>query len=269
MAQRRFIRLTGLLILAAFLLSLVLPVLAQNNGVIVHAFRVNVRTGPSIAYPAIAQLVRGQQVVILGYSNDWAQVRVSDTLTGWVNARYVATSSLPLSNPVPSGPFNAVVNAVTLNVRSGPSTFYGEIGQLNSGTAVNLVGRTADNAWAVVNAPGGLQGWVDVRFVNATVSIPSLPINGTIFGPPPAPTPAVVTGVQVGIVSAVALNVRVGPSTFYGEIGRLVSGETVNLLGRNGDGSWLQIQTGSGLVGWVNTPFITTTFPLGNLPVRG
>jgi N-acetylmuramoyl-L-alanine amidase len=269
MKQRLSLRLTAILVMVVLLLAVVIPAAAQNYGVIVHAYRVNLRTGPSIAYPSVAQLVRGQQVIILGYSDNWANVRVSDTLTGWVNARYVASSAPPPSNPVPVGPYNAIVNAVTLNVRGGPSTFYGVIGKLSSGTAVNLIGRTADNVWVVVDAPGGLQGWVNSSFVNASIVISNLPISGTIFSAPPPPPPPVVTNVQVGIVSAVALNVRVGPGSFYGEIGRLVSGESVNLIGRSADASWLQIQTGSGLVGWVSTQYITTSFPIGNLPVRG
>ena len=153
----------GLILLAmlvGLLTVLASPVLAETNGEIVRAYRVNLRTGPSIAYPSIAQLVRGQQVTILGYSGNWAQVRVSDTLTGWVNSQYVAVIVPPPANATPSGSYNAIVNAVSLNVRSGPSTFYGVIGKLTSGTAVNLVGRTADNTWVVVTAPGGLQGWV-------------------------------------------------------------------------------------------------------------
>ncbi len=181
----------GLILLAmlvGLLTVLASPVLADANGEIVRAYRVNLRTGPSIAYPSIAQLVRGQQVKILGYSSNWAQVWVSDTLTGWVNSQYVAVIVPPPANTPPSGSYNAIVNAVSLNVRSGPSTFYGVIGKLTSGTAVNLVGRTADNTWVVVNAPGGLQGWVSVGFVNATIIIGNLPISGTIFAP--ASTPA-------------------------------------------------------------------------------
>lgn len=75
----------------------------------INTGRLNVRTGPSIAYPAITSVPFNTEVILLGRAtgNTWVQVRLPDTQVGWVNYLYLRTfarlDSLPITwtTPVP------------------------------------------------------------------------------------------------------------------------------------------------------------------------
>ncbi len=64
----------------------------------------------------------------------------------------------------------------------------------------------------------------------------------------PLPTNTPVPAAKVSIVQV--MNVRSGPGTNYPKIGQVSVGHTSDILGRNNDASWLQINTPGGL-GWV------------------
>ena len=55
----------------------------------------------------------------------------------------------------------------------------------------------------------------------------------------------------------VNLNMRRGPSTAFDVIRILAAGEIVPVIGRLGDNSWWQVQTGT-RIGWINQPFTST-----------
>ncbi len=54
-------------------------------------------------------------------------------------------------------------------------------------------------------------------------------------------------------ILATALNVRSGPGMIYGRTGSLKRGDDIAILGRNGDCSWIEVETQDALVGWVST----------------
>ena len=90
--------------------------------------------------------------------------------------------------------------------------------------------------------------------------------------PPPAPPPTneaapppVVATNSTGLtatVRAVAINVRQGPGVTFPIIGKLASGNTVSLLGRNQAGTWWNIccLPGSETPGWVSAQLMTPAF---------
>jgi GH25 family lysozyme M1 (1,4-beta-N-acetylmuramidase)/uncharacterized protein YraI len=47
----------------------------------------NVRGGPGVSYPIVGYLIYGQQVIILGHQNGWAQIK---TPAGWCNESYLS-----------------------------------------------------------------------------------------------------------------------------------------------------------------------------------
>ncbi|MCB0062515.1 MAG: PD40 domain-containing protein [Caldilineaceae bacterium] len=65
------------------------------------------------------------------------------------------------------------------------------------------------------------------------------------------------------------LNVRGGPGVTYPVVGKAANGETLSVIGRNADQSWLQVtlDQADGGFGWVATQFVAVTEPLGGLPV--
>ncbi|MBV9790929.1 MAG: SH3 domain-containing protein [Chloroflexi bacterium] len=56
-------------------------------------------------------------------------------------------------------------------------------------------------------------------------------------------------------VAVEVANLRSGPAISYQRLGKLVQGQTVRLLGRNGE--WYQVETNSGQTGWIHGELVT------------
>ncbi len=77
-------------------------------------------------------------------------------------------------------------------------------------------------------------------------------------------------GPPVGtVINCYYLNVRSGPGVNNSVVEIVSSGAQVQLLGRTSDASWLNVRTASGRTGWVNAGFISSSVPIGSLPVVG
>jgi len=258
------------MVLAGLLLfSATLPALAQENGFIVNASRVNLRSGPGAGYPVVTVLATGQQFTLLSRNIDgsWVQVQLITGLNGWVNARFVSTAAtIPnLGVSQNTGRFNANVSAHFLNVRNGPGANFEIVGKLARGQGVDLLGRNLDSTWAQIQVPGGVNGWVSARFIAPGVRVDDLPLTSNTGISPTLPQPQSGLG-QTGIVTAAGLNVRFGPGLSFD---RLARGERVSLIGRNTAGNWLLVQQADGTTGWVNSGFVVTGFPVFSLEIRG
>ncbi len=194
-------RLAAFVLVAALLLGLLLPsgpVAAQGpTAVVVGGGPLNVRTGPNDNYPIVMQVQLNTLLYLIGRiaDNTWLQVQVPNGPQGWVSTLYIWTTvpldSLPItwqSQPqpaVPPGSVARVTGAYYLNVRSGPSATYGIVARIQINQLVNLVGRTVDNSWVLVDVLPGVRGWVSTRYVTANVPLSILPI--AFANQPPAP----------------------------------------------------------------------------------
>lgn len=58
------------------------------------------------------------------------------------------------------------------------------------------------------------------------------------------------------------VNIRSGPGTNYSIVGKLLAGQSLEIMGRNADSSWWQVSTSSGL-GWVAAS-VTTAYNIDN-----
>ena len=67
-----------------------------------------------------------------------------------------------------------------LNVRDGPGTEYGVLGQVEQGDKLEIVERTEDGNWVKVRLIDGKEGWVSAEFVKVIIEEP-VPL------PPPNP----------------------------------------------------------------------------------
>jgi hypothetical protein len=103
-------------------------------------------------------------------------------------------TATPESTPTPEA-VRLVINNPTLNVRSGPGTNYGVIGQARNGERYDVSGRNAAGSWYQINF-NGQTGWVsgdyvrlegDPGSVEVAANIPAPPVQPTR---PPAPTAA-------------------------------------------------------------------------------
>lgn len=75
-------------------------------------------------------------------------------------------------------------------------------------------------------------------------------VEPTATPEPPTPEPTATPEAAVLTVTSASLNVRSGPGTNYGVIGRLTNGQSVPVTGKNAAGTWWQFDY-SGRNGWV------------------
>lgn len=275
-----------IMMLAVVLLMLMAIVPAaqaqQATGSVANVYYLNLRGGPGVEYARVAVLTNGQFLTLVGRNTDatWVQVVAAPNLVGWVNSRYVATAtsifSLPITftttppaPPTPQPPVTgtAIVTANFLNLRSGPAANFDILSKLVNGQSMTLLGRNADASWVNVSVPNVGSGWVSARYILPYVPVASLPVISQTGVNPGFPDP-VPSGGQTGIVNAYFLNVRTGPAAYFRAFRVISNGEGVYLIARNLTNTWLLVQMADGHTGWVSSSYITTSYPIGNLPVR-
>lgn len=160
---------------------------------------------------------------------------------------------------------------------------------LAMGAVLDAVGRTADNDWIFARTVDGRIGWAPIGGV-LIFGVESLPVlNAPTAAQPAQPAqsarpvqvasmPPASEGVQAapaqsgptGVVDTggSGLYMRSGPGPAYAILGRLTSGQTVALSGRNQSATWLQVQTGGGDdVAWVARAYVRTDLDVAQLPV--
>jgi N-acetylmuramoyl-L-alanine amidase len=155
-----------------------------------------------------------------------------------------------------SGP-RVVVTAQRLNVRSGPGPTFGVLGVVSVGAEMPLVGRLADNSWWQVDSPFG-RGWVSGLY--------TAPRGGWATVPVVSYTQAAAGAPVVATVTTYRLNVREGPSAAYSILGDVGQGTQLNVVGRNSDSSWWQVDSPFGR-GWVWGDGVTVGGNVASVPV--
>ncbi len=239
----------------------------------VTAYRLNVRTEPSVSATRIGTLSGGYAAGVIGRNSDssWYQI-ILEGGSGWVSAYYLAVTNAH-TVPVTYGSQQAVVagglvNTGALNIRTVPSPINNiPITYVLRNTPLTIFARNADSTWVKVTTSTNIQGWVRSKYVSVTSgTIASLPIEGN---PVPTPTPSP-TGYAQGYVNTGALNVRTVPSpTNNIPITYILRNTNVNVIGRNVDSSWYQVSVNT-MTGWVRSRYITVTSGnVGNAPVTG
>ena len=161
----------------------------------------------------------------------------------------------------PSSELTGHVLSYRLNVRSGPGPDYAFVSELSQGQTVWPVGRNVSTTWLQIRLPGGSLGWVSARYIGSSFMLEVLPITG---GAVPNPLPG-----GAATVTAVKLNVRSGPSARYGIMAWVYRNQQVQLVGRNSARRWLKVTVAPGMDGWVSAAYITSNYPIVNLPVVG
>ncbi len=284
-----------ILLILGLVLAVALPVAAQGNATgVVNTGALNVRSEPDPAATRIATIYNGTPVVVLGryHANHWVLIRAEgmsgSPIEGWVNSNYLTLSvplnqlpaigpSTPPATPMPTstppphsspqpppstgGHLTARVTAGVLNVRGGPGVSFSVIGKVYNGQTVAVLGRAATSHWVFVRADAHLEGWVNSNYLHIGVPITHLPVLPH--------TPIVPGTAPLGTITTGALNVRTGPGLAYKSVGVVYQGQSVTLLARNANGSWLYVQTPHRQEGWVNTSHVDTSFEISHLPERG
>lgn len=189
----------------------------------------------------------------------------------------------------------AVINTttvVTANVRSGPSTDFDQVTQLGPGSPVGLVALSEDGQWYLLATGNWIAGFLVadqptdlpvatqaiIDQVTAAAAQPAAtPAAATteaatpeaatpaaapevIATPTPAPAPAVPATVTTNA------NVRSGPGTEFPIIGGTITGQTINIIGRNADATWFLLDFG-GATGWVSAELVANAPAADTVPV--
>ena len=120
----------------------------------------NVRTGAGTNYSIMSKVYKGDTLEVIGSSNGWYNIRLSNGKTGWVSGDYLSISGSSTNTESKKG----TVTTDTLNVRSGAGTSYSIISKVHKGDTVNIVGSS--NGWYKIELSSGKTGWVSSDYVS-------------------------------------------------------------------------------------------------------
>jgi uncharacterized protein YgiM (DUF1202 family) len=119
---------------------------SMHRMVYVLATRLNVRTGPSTSNSIVNTVEIGSVLRVYGAQGSW--IKISNLNDEWGYGGYVITVRM------------ARVNATTLNVRSGPSTSFPRVLQLQNNQQVIVI--ETQNGWHKI---GINDLWVSADFI--------------------------------------------------------------------------------------------------------
>ena len=128
-----------------------------------------------------------------------------------------------------------------LALQSKPDYDSDVLGVFQRGQEAAAFGRDEAGAWLQIN-----DGWVIAKNVDAAADIMALPVTTN----------------AVTVKAAASRSLRSGPDDSFDATGNLPSGETALALGRNGDGSWLQVSGG-----WIPADQVEISGDVMALPV--
>jgi uncharacterized protein YgiM (DUF1202 family) len=145
------------------------------SGAATTAVAVHVRSAPSLSASIITTLPSGGSYQVIGRSNGWLHVQLSNGVTGWISAavlggpssynasttrsttRRSASSARSYSASTKTSGGSSVVTA-GVRVHSAPGVNAPVVGMVAAGTHVTVLGYK--NGWALVRLPSGQTGYV-------------------------------------------------------------------------------------------------------------
>jgi len=203
--QSLFLIILGIFVLGAFVIA---EVAGNDNGQVKVAVDVlNVRSGPGLEYEIIDKLLLGEQYPINKESGAWINIQINNQ-DGWV-ANWLVER---INTPAQVKNQTAEATGTNVNVRSGPSTSFSVIQQIQPGTKYPVVDQEGD--WVKIQLTGDKFGWV---------------ANWLLAISEDSPTESTLNKDYVRI-NVDKLNVRSGPSTDYSIIGSLQRDELVKVI---------------------------------------
>lgn len=195
-------------------------------------------------------------------------------LLGLVSAfAYAQSTPVPTETPAASS-----VIQQDIFVRGGPGRDYLPVGKLLAGDHVRPLSRNAQGDWVLIVYGKGY-GWIRRDLAFWVENIDLLPIldvanltPSPVLPTTPSATPVLLptftpvgNWVQLGN-DAQSGFVRAGPGRTYLRLGQLFTGDVVEPVGQNVDGSWIMIRFGDGF-GWVARNLVLWVDKLDTLPV--
>ena len=273
-------------ILFVILLFSLFTVFACAEDAVVTGNDVNFRSGPGMNYEVTDCLENGTVVTVNDRSDStWYSVSYNGK-TGFVSALYLSIQETVQEEPAVQTPEAELsvgtINAMYVRFRSGPSTDYSILGEVNSGTPVIILG--AADGWSHVTV-NGQDGYVFSDYISlpsdeaapaeqapeeiplSTVAEP--PIGETEPAAPAVPAepaaPVVESESKAGHINADYVRFRTGPGTAYSILSSYNRNQAVTVTGTSGDWSKVTIGTQEG---YVFTSYITLDTVLEAAPAQ-
>lgn len=226
----------------------------------VSAGSLNLRTGPHVSYTAVAYLMEGEEVRLIGRNRTgtWVQIELYNGYRGWVNASYIRPTvdiaALPIADVALWG-ITAFVTNDPVPVYAGADTGYALVGRAQPGEVLSLNGRNDAATWVHVYLPDGRAGWAaaDSSFL-PSAAINDLPIlTPFLDAPPPDLAPFFL--------------VYTGPGFLYEPIDSVAEGQTLGIIARTADSRWVLVRLANGREGWIAAEIVHVGAALANVPV--
>lgn len=237
------------------------------NTAIINTAHLNVRTGPGVGYTRVTNLDINQVVYLLGRNigGSWVQISTGNDIQGWVNARYLTTSTNIGTLLTTAQSAVGTVATGNLNVRANPGATSSVVTVASYGSGLTLLGRSSDNSWLFVRAGDGKEGWSNIGYISTAVDVNLLPVlHGAVAGSQPgspvAPAPQPVNPSNTA-------SLRSCPNTTCSITGSVYSGLSVTATGRNADSTWLFVVLSNGQQGWIQASYVALSVPISTLPV--
>ncbi len=174
--------------------------------------RLRIRSSASTSSSILGHVPHGANVKVLDeLSSGWLKIEYSG-VTGYVSGKYVDVEQ---SSSQTTG---EIVNCSYLSFRSGPDTSYSLYDTIKNGTTVTIL--DSSNGWYKINY-NSKEGWVSGKYV----SVGSGDSGGS--------SSSGGTTSSTGKITASSLRVRSGAGLNYSQIGSLLKGTTVTILGES------------------------------------
>ena len=189
---------------------------------------VNLRRGPSLDYAVVTRVTSGTTVSILDASYEWNYVSVNvggATYTGYMHDSLInkRTTTATVSTR----------NGGKVNVRRGPSSSYGSVGSLKSGTRVTVLLK--GSGWCQITG-GGLTGFMATSYLSnmGTTSSGSNSNSGTV---------TTRTAYVNNPKSTQVLYLRESPSQSARSLGQYANGTQVKVVSYGA--TWCEVYVGT------------------------
>lgn len=111
---------------------------------------VNIRSGPGTQYSVAGSLYQGTTVAVVSQNGDWYYIKCGSS-TGWLHKSLLEVAESDAAIEI-------AVSKDKVNLRSGPATTYGIVGEANSGDVLTLI--DIEGEWYKVKTSSGKLAYI-------------------------------------------------------------------------------------------------------------
>ncbi|MGO0985875.1 SH3 domain-containing protein [Clostridioides difficile] len=189
----------------------------------------NVRNEPTAESSISFVAKKDDKVLIKDSSNGWYKIKAESGQEGWASSKYIAKSNGDFLRT--STNKEKQVTSNSLNMRNGAGTSYRVITVLKKGQKVEVISES--NGWSKIKYDGRL-GYVSSSYLGDVSSSTNKS--------------------KTKQVNTTSLNVRSGPNTSYGVLGKLPKGSKVEVISESN--GWSKIKY-NGKDGYVSSMYLS------------